>query len=102
MSSHTPLCIAHVDAETGFSGGEVQVFLLMEGLRARGYRNVLVSPPNSRALDRARDRGFESQAVRMRGDLDIGAVVEMSRVLRDLAPDLVHLHTGRATWLGGL
>ncbi len=102
MSSHTPLCIAHVDAETGFSGGEVQVFLLMEGLRARGYRSVLVSPPGSRAGERARDRGFETHAVRMRGDLDIGAVVEMSRVLREIAPDIVHLHTGRATWLGGL
>jgi glycosyltransferase involved in cell wall biosynthesis len=102
MSEHPPLCIAHVDAEKGFSGGEVQVFLLMEGLRARGHRNVLLSPPQSRAGGRARDRGFEQHAVRLRGDLDIGGMVELSRVLRDLRPDIVHLHTGRATWLGGL
>jgi glycosyltransferase involved in cell wall biosynthesis len=102
MSAHPPLCIAHVDAETGFSGGEVQVFLLMEGLRTRGYSNVLLSPPGSRAAAHALDRGFEACTVRMRGDLDIGAVVEMSRALREIGPDLVHLHTGRATWLGGL
>jgi hypothetical protein len=31
-----PLAIAHVTAEQGFSGGEVQVFLLAEGLREHG------------------------------------------------------------------
>ena len=51
--SSAPLSIAHVDAETGFSGGEVQVFLLMEGLAKRGHRNVLVAPPGSRCLEEA-------------------------------------------------
>jgi glycosyltransferase involved in cell wall biosynthesis len=102
MTSHPPLCIAHVDAETHFSGGEVQVFLLMEGLRARGHKNLLLAPPASRAIARARDRGFEWHSSPMRGDLDISSVVELSRILRETEPDLVHLHTGRATWLGGL
>jgi glycosyltransferase involved in cell wall biosynthesis len=102
MLPHPPLCIAHVDAESGFSGGEVQVFLLMEGLRSRGYRNILISPPGSRAASRALDRGFESHTTPMRGDLDIAAVVELTRILRDIQPDVVHLHTGRSTWLGGL
>ena len=37
-STNRPLFSLHVDAEMGFSGGEVQVFLLLEGLRARGQR----------------------------------------------------------------
>ncbi|MBL8859786.1 MAG: glycosyltransferase family 4 protein [Planctomycetes bacterium] len=102
MQDAAPLCLAHVDAEMGFSGGEVQVFLLMEGLRARGHRSVLVAPPASRAESEARARGFETRAVRMRGDLDMGSVVELAGVLRELKPAVVHLHTGRATWLGGL
>lgn len=97
-----PLTLAHVDAEMGFSGGEVQVFLLLEGLRAHGHRCVLVAPPASRAEAEARQRGFETRAVRMRGDLDMASVVELTGVLRALQPDVVHLHTGRATWLGGL
>ena len=32
-----PWMIAHVDAEKGFSGGEEQVFLLVEALRRRGH-----------------------------------------------------------------
>ena len=39
------LRIAHVDAEKGFSGGEVQVFLLIEGLAERGHQGTLLCPP---------------------------------------------------------
>ena len=53
-----PLTIAHVDAETGFSGGEVQVFLLLEGLRKAGHRCVLICPPRSRAEAEAAARGL--------------------------------------------
>ncbi len=102
MSAAGTLSIAHVDAESGFSGGEVQVFLLMEGLRARGHRNVLFAPPGSRSVGEAARRGFEARAVRMRGDLDLPAVLRLRRELQQAHVELVHLHTGRATWLGGL
>jgi glycosyltransferase involved in cell wall biosynthesis len=96
------LTVAHVDAEAGFSGGEEQVFLLLEGLLARGHRAVLLAPPGSRALEEAGRRGLEARPIPMRNDLDGPAVVGLKRELARLRPDLVHLHTGRATWLGGL
>lgn len=96
------LSILHVDAETGFSGGEKQVFLLMEGLRARGHRCTLAAPPTSEGLARASERGFDVVPVRMRSDLDLAAVKTLQRAIGERRPDLVHLHTGRATWLGGL
>lgn len=102
MAGSAPLTLAHVDAEMGFSGGEVQVFLLMEGLRARGHRCLLVAARESRAAAEAKTRGFDVVPVRLRGDLDVAAVFELGGVLRQLKPDVVHLHTGRATWLGGL
>jgi len=102
MSARATFAIAHIDAESGFSGGEVQVFLLMEGLRSRGHRGVLVAPPGSRALAEARARGFEVRAVPMRSALDVAAVARLKRALSAARVDLAHLHTGRATWLGGL
>ena len=96
------LRIAHVDAETGFSGGEVQVLLLLEGLQRRGHESLLVCPPGSGAEAAARERGLAVETVPMRGDLDLPAVLRLGRVFGRWAPDLVHLHTGRATWLGGL
>jgi glycosyltransferase involved in cell wall biosynthesis len=102
MAPAGSLSIAHVDAEQGFSGGEVQVFLLMEGLRARGHRNVLFAPPGSAGEREARRLGLETRAVAMRSDLDLPAVLRLERELARARVDLVHLHTARATWLGGL
>jgi glycosyltransferase involved in cell wall biosynthesis len=96
------LTVAHVDAETGFSGGEVQVFLLIEGLRRFGHACVLFCPPGSRSAAEAERRGIPVRTMPMRSDLDLLAVRRIARAVRAVAPDLVHLHTGRATWLGGL
>jgi glycosyltransferase involved in cell wall biosynthesis len=96
------LCIAHVTSEMRFSGGEVQVFLLLEGLRHRGYRVVLLCPARSRSAEEAQRRRIEWVPVRMRNDLDVGAVIVAARALRACQADLAHFHTGRANWLGGL
>ena len=94
--------IAHIDAERGFSGGEVQVFLLIEGLARRGHDNLLLCPPGSGAAAQAAERGIATCTVPMRGDLDVTAVWRLAQALRAAAVDLVHLHTGRAAWLGSL
>jgi len=94
--------IAHIDSETGFSGGEVQVFLLIEALAKRGYENALVCPPGSRSEEEARSRSLRSFGVRLRNDLDFVSVFRLASWLRKSGAALVHLHTGRATWLGGL
>ncbi|MBK7643289.1 MAG: glycosyltransferase family 4 protein [Planctomycetes bacterium] len=99
--TNRPLFSLHVDAEKGFSGGEVQVFLLLEGLRARGQRVALAAPPGSMALAEAGKRGIECVPVRLTNDLDLPSALALRRELVRLRPDLVHLHTGRATWLGG-
>ncbi|MEN8185038.1 MAG: glycosyltransferase [Myxococcota bacterium] len=96
------LVIAHVDSEIGFSGGEAQVFLLMEGLRRAGHQNVLFCPPGSLCEAEARARGFETRCVTMANDLDLRAALQLRRGFAAQRPQLVHLHTGRANWLGGL
>jgi len=95
------LRIIHVDAEREFSGGEVQVFLLVDGLAARGHQNLLLCRSESAAAAEAARRGIAVHAVPMRGDLDVIAVRRMARWIQAAGADLVHLHTGRAAWLGG-
>jgi glycosyltransferase involved in cell wall biosynthesis len=96
------LRIVHIDAERGFSGGEVQVFLLIDALARRGHENLLICPPASAAAAEAASRGVAVAAVPMRGDLDALAVYRLWDQIAAANPDLVHLHTGRAAWLGGL
>lgn len=107
-TSAQPLSIAHVDTETGFSGGQVQVLLLLRGLQARGHRSILFSPPGSESsggselAQRAAAAGIETIPIRLRNDLDFLGVARLKRAFSAAAPDVVHLHTGRATWLGSL
>ena len=96
-----PLRIAHVDAERGFSGGEVQVFLLIEGLATHGHDNLLLCPPGSRAEAEAKRRAIAVAAVPMRNAVDLVASWRLARAIKAANVDLVHLHTGRAAWLGG-
>lgn len=77
------------------------MFLLMEGLRARGHENVLAGVPGGAPGIAARERGFEVVEVPMRNDLDWPAVGRLRAAIEAERIDLVHLHTGRANWLGG-
>ena len=95
------LTIAHVDTESGFSGGQVQVFLLMEGLARAGVRNVLFCRPGSVEEQRARELSVAVRPVPMRGDWQLSAIPRLARGFLEEDVDLVHLHTGRANWLGG-
>ncbi|MEZ6037440.1 MAG: glycosyltransferase [Planctomycetota bacterium] len=92
--------VVHVDTERGFSGGEVQVLLLMEGLRERGVPQRLCVPPRSAFAEVARQRGFDVLELGLSHQVDLPGVWKLSRALRSAS--LVHLHTGRATWLGSL
>jgi len=102
MTTRRPLNLVHVTAEHGFSGGETQVFLLIEGLRKRGHAGRLICPPGSQAEAEARRRGIAVDSVPMASDLAWAGVRGIAHALRAAGPDLVHLHSGRATWLGGI
>ena len=102
MQSARPLALVHVTGESGFSGGEVQLFLLMEGLRKLGHRNVLIGPPAGRGAAEARARGFEVVGVNMRNSASLVAIWKIVKTLTRLRPDIAHLHTGRADRLGSI
>ncbi len=100
--THQPMTIAHVTAERGYSGGEHQVALLIEGLRARGHGNLLLCPPGSESEIRARAAGIRCLPIRAGSEWSPRDFQEVTARLRQASPDVVHLHSGRATWLGGL
>lgn len=100
--THQPMTIAHVTAERGFSGGERQVALLIDGLRARGHGSLLLCPPDSESEIRARASGIRCLPIRARNAWSHRDFQEVTARLRQASPDVVHLHSSRATWLGGL
>ena len=94
--------VAHVNTSSGFSGGEVQVFLLLRGLREQGVESVLFSPPESASEKQAVREGFPTQQIRLRNDSDLAGIFRLSRAFSASGFDLAHLHSGRAIWCGSL
>lgn len=74
----------------------------MRKLRELGVDNVLAAPPGSRSEEVASELDFACRTAPMRNYTDFGAVGRLARIAREVAPDIVHLHTGRSTWLGGM
>jgi glycosyltransferase involved in cell wall biosynthesis len=81
----------HVDTARTWRGGQKQVLLTVEGLRAIGHRTALVAQPHGE-LARRRAEGLDVVPITVRAELDLSAAWKLSRVLKRLAPDIVHAH----------
>ncbi len=94
--------VAHVNTSRGFGGGEVQIFLLLRGLRRNGIESTLFCPPHSASQKRAASEGFATQPLRLRNDSDVPGILRLYRALSSSGWDLAHLHSGRAIWCGSI
>ncbi|MCG5509918.1 glycosyltransferase family 4 protein [Ectothiorhodospira lacustris] len=95
--------ILHVETGRHLYGGALQVRYLLEGLSARGVANVLVCPSGAAIAEASAVFCEAVHEVPMGGDLDLGFVGRLKRVIRETRPDLVHLHSRRgADVLGGI
>jgi glycosyltransferase involved in cell wall biosynthesis len=96
------LRILHLNTERTWRGGELQTLQLATGLRDRGHDSQVVGQPRSPMVLRAREAGLVAHEVRMRGEADPVAVLELTKVLRRGRHDIVHMHTSHAHTLGVL
>jgi len=91
-----------VEAGRYLYGGAQQVVWLNEGLAHRGVENVLVCPTGS-DIATAVVGSARVHAIKMSGDLDLGLVPRLMRILKAEKPDLVHIHSRRGVDIyGGL
>lgn len=92
--------VLHVEAGMHLYGGALQVVFLMRGLRARGIDNVLACPVGSAIAQEAAAHA-RIAALPMKGDADLMLVGRLRRLMRELRPDLVHLHSRRGSDVWG-
>ena len=95
--------ILHVETGKQLYGGALQVRYLLRGLHARGEQNVLVcSEQSAIGVDAEVQEVTERiHVVPMSGDLDAAFVWRLRRIIREEAPDLIHLHSRRGADLWG-
>jgi len=81
----------HIDTARTWRGGQNQVLLTVLGLRALGHRAALVAHGEGELRARAQE-GLELVPLTPRTELDLAAAFRLSRVIKRLAPDVIHAH----------
>ena len=81
----------HIDTARTWRGGQNQVLLTVNGLRAIGHRAALVAHPSGE-LRRRMAQGLELIPLAPRTEMDLSAAWRLSRVLTRLQPDVIHAH----------
>jgi glycosyltransferase involved in cell wall biosynthesis len=85
----------HVDTARTWRGGQNQVLLTVNGLRAIGHRAALVAHPDGE-LRRRSSEGLELVPLAPRTEMDLTAAWRFARVVKRLNPDVVHAHDPHA------
>jgi glycosyltransferase involved in cell wall biosynthesis len=81
----------HIDTARTWRGGQNQVLLTVNGLRAIGQRAALVAHPDGELRRRA-EEGLELIPLAPRTEMDLSAAWRLARVITHLGPDVIHAH----------
>lgn len=94
--------IVHTESSKGWGGQENRTLNEMIGMRERGHEPAVVCQPGARLAERAREAGFPVFEAKMRGALDLPAILTLRGIFRRFAADIVNTHSGRDTQLAGM
>ena len=81
----------HIDTARTWRGGQNQVLLTVLGLRALGHRSMLIAHAAGELRQRAQE-GLELIPMAPRTEMDLGAAWRLSRLIKQLRPDVIHAH----------
>ena len=91
----------HVDTARTWRGGQNQVLLTVNGLRALGHRAALVAHPDGELRRRASE-GLELVPLAPRTEVDFTAAWRFARVIKRLRPDVIHAHDPHAVAMASI
>ncbi len=74
--------ILHTESSKGWGGQENRTLNELVTMRDRGHTLAVVSRPGARMLDRAKEAGFETFVVDMRGAIDLPAIIRLRSVMK--------------------
>jgi glycosyltransferase involved in cell wall biosynthesis len=81
----------HIDTARTWRGGQGQVMHTVMGLRALRHRAALVAHPDGE-LCRRMSEGTDLIPLAPRNEIDLAAAWRLSRVIKQLQPEVVHAH----------
>ena len=91
----------HIDTARTWRGGQNQVLVTVMGLRSLGHRTMLVAHPEGQLRERA-EEGLDLFPLAPRTEMDLSAAWRLARLIKRLAPDVVHAHDSHAVAMSAL
>jgi glycosyltransferase involved in cell wall biosynthesis len=91
----------HIDTARTWRGGQNQVLTTLMGLRALGHRTMLVAHSEGELRQRAAE-GLDLVPLAPKTEMDLTAAWRLSRILKQLKPDVVHAHDPHAVAMAAL
>jgi glycosyltransferase involved in cell wall biosynthesis len=91
----------HIDTARTWRGGQNQVLVTVLRMRAAGHRAMLVAHPGGELRDRAKE-GLDLIPLAPKTEMDLSAAWRLSRLLKQLKPDIVHAHDPHGVAMAGL
>jgi glycosyltransferase involved in cell wall biosynthesis len=102
VTTPTPPLVLHTEASLGLGGQEIRILNEARWLREHGWDALIACRPQSRLLAEAQAAGAPAVAVAMRGPLDVGALLRLRALMREVAVEVVHTHSSVDSWLATL
>lgn len=91
----------HIDTARTWRGGQNQVLLTVNGLRAIGHRAALVAHPDGELRKRAAE-GLDLIPLAPRSEVDVSAAWRLARLIRRLNPDIIQAHDPHGVAMAGM
>ncbi|EQA45296.1 glycosyltransferase, group 1 family protein [Leptospira broomii serovar Hurstbridge str. 5399] len=88
--------ILHIDTETGWRGGERQLFLLAEGLKKRKIQQLILCRPGSALETKANEAGLPTVTLPLKSEWDFASVTALRDLVRAKGVRIIHAHTAKA------
>ncbi len=102
MSIATPALILHTEASVGLGGQEIRILTETRWLLDHGWNALIACQPDSPLHAEARAADLPVAPVRMRGTLDLRALLALRALVRRDGVSLVHTHSSVDSWLASL
>ena len=91
----------HIDTARTWRGGQNQVLLTVLGLRALGHRSMLVAHAAGELRQRSKE-GLDLVPLAPKTEMDLSAAWRLSRLVKQLRPDVIHAHDPHAVAMAAL
>ena len=94
--------VLHIEGGRNLYGGSSQVLYLVKGLAEKGIENIVLCHEDNTIKEKL-DGSAEIVTTSYRGELDIRIFFQISKLIIQKKPDLIHIHSRRGVdFYGGL